>query len=423
MSVNKPICVNQLPRSLDATEPRTMLSDFLRENLGLTGTHLGCEHGICGACTVTIDGEQARSCITLAHACAGADIMTIEGYDQDPLMERLRQAFTEQHALQCGYCTPGMLIAARDLILRNPQASEHEIRLEMSGNLCRCTGYMGIVSAIQQVMRESIASGFSGRKDPKHRLGPVGSGRFEASVMSSASSVQSSSTSGGATPVIKPAAAVVLGANSASVGQSLKARQQMTEMDQEIVVDFPINEVWDFFGEFGEVATCLPGLSVLEDANDNQLRVRLRVKVGPIVAEFEGDASVHRSPETMSAEILGAAKDRRSNTVTQGQIIYNLLPERDGRATRIKIRVGYALAGSLAQFSRGSIVQDIAKKLTDAFASNLSYELARKKDPLLNQGHQRKPQTELNAGSVILSVLLSRMRNLVAAVINFFKVR
>ena len=164
-------------------------------------------------------------------------------------------------------------------------------------------------------------------------------------------------------------------------------------------------------------------MSVLEDANDNQLRVRLRVKVGPIVAEFEGDASVHRSPETMSAEILGAAKDRRSNTVTQGQIIYNLLPERDGRATRIKIRVGYALAGSLAQFSRGSIVQDIAKKLTDAFASNLSYELARKKDPLLNQDHQRKPQTELNAGSVILSVLLSRMRNLVAAVINFFKGR
>ena len=134
--------------------PRTHLADFLREQLLLTGTHIGCEHGICGACTVSIDGEIARSCITYAVACDGADVRTIEGFDDDPLMARLRQAFSAEHALQCGYCTPGMLVAARDLVRRKGGLSRAEIRTEMSGNLCRCTGYVGIVSAIESVMAE-----------------------------------------------------------------------------------------------------------------------------------------------------------------------------------------------------------------------------------------------------------------------------
>src|ERR671914_195221 len=123
--------------------PRTHLADFLREHLLLTGTHIGCEHGICGACTVEIDGEISRSCITYAVACDGARVRTIEGFDDDPLMARLRDAFTQDHALQCGYCTPGMLIAARDLVRRKGALSRDEIRIEMSGNLCRCTGYVG----------------------------------------------------------------------------------------------------------------------------------------------------------------------------------------------------------------------------------------------------------------------------------------
>ena len=137
--------------------PRTHLADFLREQLLLTGTHIGCEHGICGACTVEIDGEIARSCITYAVACDGAHVRTIEGFDDDAAMARLRQAFTEAHALQCGYCTPGMLIAARDLVRRKAGLSRAEIRTEMSGNLCRCTGYMGIVDAIERVMGEPVS--------------------------------------------------------------------------------------------------------------------------------------------------------------------------------------------------------------------------------------------------------------------------
>ena len=134
-------------------EPRTHLADFLREHLNLTGTNLGCEHGVCGACTLEIDGAPSRSCITYAVACDGASVRTIEGMDDDPVMAKLREAFTAEHALQCGYCTPGMLMTARDIVTRLPDADEARIRKELAGNLCRCTGYMGIVAAIQRVLK------------------------------------------------------------------------------------------------------------------------------------------------------------------------------------------------------------------------------------------------------------------------------
>ncbi len=134
--------------------PRQHLADFLRESLHLTGTHLGCEHGVCGACTVMIDGAPARSCITLAVACDGAAIRTVESFDDDPVMAQLRAAFTAEHALQCGFCTPGMLATARDIVTRLPEADEVRIRRELSGNLCRCTGYVGIVRAIARVLKE-----------------------------------------------------------------------------------------------------------------------------------------------------------------------------------------------------------------------------------------------------------------------------
>jgi len=137
-----------------SVEARTHLADFLRERLRLTGTNLGCEHGVCGACTLMIDGAPARSCIAFAVACDGAEIRTIEGYDDDPLMSLLREAFSAEHALQCGYCTPGMLITARDIVARLPDADEPRVREELAGNLCRCTGYVGIVRAILRVLAE-----------------------------------------------------------------------------------------------------------------------------------------------------------------------------------------------------------------------------------------------------------------------------
>ena len=132
-----------------SVEPRTSLADLLREELRLTATHLGCEQGVCGACTVLIDGQPARACITLAVGIDGSDIRTLEGLDQDPLMLVLKAAFHDKHGLQCGFCTPGMLISAWDLLRRKPHLGEAEIRIAISGNLCRCTGYQGIVRSIK----------------------------------------------------------------------------------------------------------------------------------------------------------------------------------------------------------------------------------------------------------------------------------
>lgn len=132
--------------------PRTHLADFLREQQLLTGTNLGCEHGVCGACTIEMDAVPARSCITFAADCHGRTIRTIEGFDTDEVMQQLREAFSAEHALQCGYCTPGMLVTARDIVQRLPDADEVRVRIELAGNLCRCTGYAGIVRAIQSVL-------------------------------------------------------------------------------------------------------------------------------------------------------------------------------------------------------------------------------------------------------------------------------
>jgi aerobic carbon-monoxide dehydrogenase small subunit len=156
-----------------SVEPRTHLADFLRETLHLTGTHLRCEQGVCGACTLLIDGAPARSCITFAVSCAGAEVTTIEGLERDSIIEKLRDAFSREHGLQCGFCTPGMLITARDIVMRLPNADEGRVRRELSGNLCRCTGYVGIVRAISRVLEERKAANPVAVPN-QSRLGPVG---------------------------------------------------------------------------------------------------------------------------------------------------------------------------------------------------------------------------------------------------------
>jgi carbon-monoxide dehydrogenase small subunit len=133
---------------VDDVPARLSLADWLRERRNLTGTHLGCEHGVCGACTILIDGEPARACLAFAVACDSREITTIEGFDGDPVMKALRDAFHQHHGLQCGFCTPGMLITARDIIRRNRAGSSQDIRNELAGNICRCTGYTNIVAAI-----------------------------------------------------------------------------------------------------------------------------------------------------------------------------------------------------------------------------------------------------------------------------------
>ena len=132
--------------------PRVHLVDFLREELGLTGSHIGCEHGVCGACTVRVNGEIVRGCLMLAVQADGCTVETIEGLSDSKELERLQRAFHQHNALQCGFCTPGMLMAAQDLVRSGGRPSREQIRAQISGNYCRCTGYQAIVDAIEEVI-------------------------------------------------------------------------------------------------------------------------------------------------------------------------------------------------------------------------------------------------------------------------------
>jgi aerobic-type carbon monoxide dehydrogenase small subunit (CoxS/CutS family) len=138
-----------------AVEPRLLLSDFLRHTLGLTGTHVGCEHGVCGACTILLDGDSVRACLLFAVQVDGAQVETVEGLGTIGRLNALQEAFHAHHALQCGFCTPGMLITATDLMRKYPLASDDDIREGLSGNLCRCTGYEHIVRAIRAAVGSS----------------------------------------------------------------------------------------------------------------------------------------------------------------------------------------------------------------------------------------------------------------------------
>ena len=135
-------------------EPRTLLSDFLRHDLGLTGTHVGCEHGVCGACTIQLDGAPARACLMFAAQADGCQIETVESLGRIGKLNALQEAFHEHHALQCGFCTAGFLMTLEPFVRDHPEATEAEIREGIAGNLCRCTGYEGIVEAVRAVLRE-----------------------------------------------------------------------------------------------------------------------------------------------------------------------------------------------------------------------------------------------------------------------------
>ena len=374
-------------------EPRMHLADFLREGRNLTGTHIGCEHGVCGACTVLIDGSPARSCITFAVACDGARITTIEGLDDDATAAELRTAFSREHALQCGYCTPGMLIAARDVVMRLPSPSEQDIRVAMSGNLCRCTGYVGIVRAIESVAAARAAAGVAAIPGAgRTQLGPVGSGH--------AATTQEASTAGAlarqrARPAGGPPAAARREAQADFTPQASYA--------QSFVVAHPRDKVWAFFADVPAVAACLPGASLTGEPTDGHVDGKMRIKVGPMSAEFHGSAEITRDPATWSGTIIGSGRDSRSNSATRGRISYRLSPADDPQSTRVDVNVAYALTGAFAQFSRSGLIEDIANRMTQTFVRNLEARLA--------GGDTVQTASELNAGALFFSAVTGRVKS------------
>jgi carbon-monoxide dehydrogenase small subunit len=346
----------------EPVDPRTHLADFLREQLDLTGTHLGCEHGVCGACTLLLDDMPARSCITFAAACDGARVTTIEGLDNDEIAIELRAAFSREHALQCGYCTPGMLISARDLVLRLETSDEHAVRIGMSGNLCRCTGYVGIVRAIRSVIDARRSRGIAPVTGAgRQKLGPAGSGN---------GAQQKSAT------IVGPKAAVVDG--QPGNGASLVVPDFVPDknLDEHFTVAFPPDKVFEMFGDVRRVAACLPGATLTATPAPDRAEGQIGVKLGPISANFRGAVRIERDVATLSGRIIGVGNDQRSRSSTQGDIRYRLLPLDNGASTRVELSIGYSLRGFLAQIAREGLVRDLAKRLTGEFARNLGLSLS-----------------------------------------------
>jgi carbon-monoxide dehydrogenase small subunit len=345
-----------------SVEPRTHLADFLRDSLNLTGTHLGCEHGVCGACTLLLDDMPARSCITYAVACDGARVTTIEGLDDDEITTELRAAFSREHALQCGYCTPGMLIAARDLVLRLPTSDEHRIRVGLSGNLCRCTGYVGIVRAVRAVIDQRRKRGVApipggGRQ----MLGPAGSGNATNPAVSDSAARPATKAD---TPDQNTGAMAIPDFTPAKI------------FKDQFTVAYPPDRVFDMLGDVAEVAACLPGASLTGVPTPERVEGMIRVKLGPISADFRGAARIERILETLSGRIVGMGSDQRSRSSTQGEIRYHLVPLEQGAATRVELSIGYSLKGLLAQIARDGLVRDLAARLTADFARNLDRHLS-----------------------------------------------
>ena len=357
-------------------EPRMHLADFLRERLLLTGTHIGCEHGICGACTVEIDGEIARSCITYAAACDGATVRSIEAFDDDELMARLRQAFSAEHALQCGYCTPGMLIAARDLIRRKGGLDRAAIREEMSGNLCRCTGYVGIVSAIEKVMAERDALALPA---PAARswLGPAPGP--QASASAGREGVPPTPGPAKAGPAPRPGEAVIARGRRIKVETGeVRDADGATSMRQSFVLEHPRDAVWRLMSDVKAVAACMPGLAVEGPFENGRVTGRMELSLGPIKASFAGEGQVTSFAEEYRQVVTGSGGDRKSGSAASGSVAYALAPETaaGGEATRVDVEISYGISGPLAQFGRSGLVRDLVSRIGEAFAQNLDMRLS-----------------------------------------------
>jgi carbon-monoxide dehydrogenase small subunit len=417
------LTVNGRPVEADVA-PRTSLADFLREHLLLTGTHLGCEHGICGACTVEIDGEIARSCIAWAVACDGASVRTIEGFDDDPSMARLRRAFTEAHALQCGYCTPGMLIAARDLLRRRSGLSRAQIRQEMSGNLCRCTGYTGIVDAIARVMAEDgvrpcgsdpIAQS-SLLSEGARWLGPAPG---PVVARDAERGVSPGLRRGAGSDPIEPVANATSrpATDREPVGVTtgrIEERQGVVRLSQSFVLEQPREAVWALMSDPEAVALCMPGARLDGPPQDGNVTGRIEVKLGPIIASFAGAGTVRQFPAEYRQVIEGHGADRRSGSRVAGSVDYRLSTcagASGGEATRVDVTIGYTLTGLLAQIGRSGLARDLAQRIGEAFARNVD---ARLRAP----SGAAAPQVRLSVPALVLAAMRARLRAWLARILR-----
>lgn len=375
------LSVNGRPVRTSA-EPRTQLLELLREDLNLTGAHAGCEQGVCGACTVMVDGKPQRSCISYAGDADGASVTTIEGFDNDPLMNELRIAFTKHHGLQCGFCTPGMLITARDIVARFGEVTPARIREELSGNLCRCTGYVGIVEAIHEVC--------TGKQ-------PTASA---AAVVASTVRTESPAL-GPSKQTLSPGKA----SGSAAIAAT-PSRQGWTSIEQRLQIASTPAEVWAKLADLKQVATCLPGAEITA-INGDRIEGRMYMALGPMKVAFKGDGHLSLDAAARQGRMTGRGRDTGSGSTAEGEVEWRVLPgDADPAATStLFVTLSWRLSGRLAQFNRAGLVQDVVQRLASDFTANLERSIKGEPISPANIG-------PISLWSLIWTILKGRLRAL-----------
>jgi aerobic carbon-monoxide dehydrogenase small subunit len=310
------------------------------------------------------------------------------------VIQALQRAFAVEHGLQCGFCTPGMLMTARDIVMRLPDADEARVRVELSGNLCRCTGYAGIVRAVCRVLaeRRGSANGPMAVSDTPI-LGPVGARKAADSAVATAVAHVASVTETAATDMMGDKADVGLG-----------SRQANLETTISFTVARPVDELWMALEDVERVARCMPGASLTEATVDGRLKGRMAVKFGPIATNFSGSGLITRDDARRRGILYGVGRDRFTGSSVRAEVIYALHPDGESGA-RVDLTVRALLAGPLAQFGRSGIVQDLVARLAEDFARRLEHNLATGED-------FAGGEASLSAGSLIFATLSGRVRAL-----------
>ena len=342
VEVNLTINGSEVTMSLPA---RVTLSDALRDHLGLTGTHVGCEHGICGMCTVLVDGEAARACLLFAVQLDGAEITTVEGLGRQDDLHPLQESIGRHHGLQCGFCTPGFLMSSYDLLTHEPDVQREELPAELSGVLCRCTGYRNIIDAVEEVAET-------------HRAGLPGPGNCGRRALV------------GRTPVGTTGAGEVA-ADSAAVEQAgghpdeivLPSGEPTIRIDVTSKLSSSPEEVARVFGDVWLLARCLPGAELAEALGDDWYRGRARVALGPVRLAFNGIA--HIAEQSASHIVMNAQGKDSGGGGAQAGIVMSAVAAEGG--TSLTAEASVFLTGRIAGFGR-SLAADVSRRMFEEFA-------------------------------------------------------
>jgi xanthine dehydrogenase YagT iron-sulfur-binding subunit len=379
------LTVNGTPAVL-TLPARVTLADALRDHLSLTGTHVGCEHGVCGMCTVLVDGEAVRACLMFAAQADGAEIITVEGLGRPDKLHPLQESFGRNHALQCGFCTPGFLMSGYDLLTRTPAVPDEELPAELSGVICRCTGYRNILTAIREV-RDSYPDG----------VPPPGNCAQSPAGPEAAAPEAAAPSSAG----VAGAAEIVLPDTEPAVSVTVSAE-----------VGVPAEQVWRVFADVNRLARCLPGAELTDDLGGNRYAGRARVSAGPVKLTFHGVAHIAEfDRDGQRMRVLAQGRDA-GGAQTQAEIVLRTdaaetRGTETGAADSGTILVADArlyLTGRIAQFGR-SLAGDVSRRMFTQFAEAVAEAAATGSTPA---GPVKAP----SAAGLLLAALLGRLRRL-----------